>query len=76
MMDMYDVYEKYVKPTMEVVEPTKNDEELFKLEDETTETQPKPSTSFDENALVEKITASILEKLSINKDKESIQDGD
>lgn len=76
MIDMYDVYEKYVRPTMVVEEPTKNDEELFKLEEETKETQPKPSTSFDENALVEKITASILEKLSINKDKETTQDGD
>ena len=76
MIDMYDAYEKYVKPTMEVKEPPKNDEELFKLEEETTETQQKQSNLFDENALVEKITASILEKLSINKDKENIQDGD
>lgn len=75
-MDMYDIYEKYVRPTMVVEEPTKNDEELFKLEEETKETQPKPPTTFDENALVEKITASILEKLSINKDKENTQDGD
>ena len=71
MMDFLDIYEKNVKPELQPVmeeEPPKNDNELFKVEKE----EPKPPTfsEIDENALIEKISAKILESLNIQQNKE------
>lgn len=68
MMDFLDIYEKNVKPQLQPVveEPQKNDSELFKVEEKE---EPKPPTfsDFDENALIEKISAKILESLNIQQ---------
>lgn len=69
MMDFLDIYEKNVKPQFQPVvveEPQKNDSELFKVEEKE---EPKPPTfsDFDENALIEKISAKILESLNIQQ---------
>ena len=71
MMDFLDIYEKNVKPELQPVvveEPQKNENELFKVEKE----EPKPPTfsEIDENALIEKISAKILESLNIQQNKE------
>lgn len=68
MMDFLDIYEKKVKPQLQPVvveEPQKDETELFKVEKE----EPKPPTfsDFDENALIEKISAKILESLNIQQ---------
>ena len=68
MMDFLDIYEQKVKPELQPVlveEPPKSDNELFKVEKE----EPKPPTfsDFDENALIEKISAKILESLNIQQ---------
>ena len=68
MMDFLDIYEKNVKPELQPVvvdEPQKNENELFKVEKE----EPKPPTfsGIDENALIEKISAKILESLNIQQ---------
>ena len=67
MMDFLDIYEKNVKPELQPVveEPQKDETELFKVEKE----EPKPPTfsDFDENALIEKISAKILESLNIQQ---------
>ena len=68
MMDFLDIYEKNVKPQLQPVvveEPQKDETELFKVEKE----EPKPPTfsDFDENALIEKISAKILESLNIQQ---------
>ena len=75
MMDFLDVYEKNVKPELQPVvveEPQKNENELFKVEKE----EPKPPTfsDFDENALIEKISAKILESLNIQQNKEELNE--
>lgn len=72
MMDFLDVYEKNVKPQLQQVvveEPPKSDNELFKVEEKE---EPKPPTfsGIDENALIEKISAKILESLNIQQNKE------
>ena len=68
MMDFLDIYEKNVKPELQPVveEPQKNDSELFKVEEKE---EPKPPTfsGIDENALIEKISAKILESLNIQQ---------
>ena len=69
MMDFLDIYEQKVKPELQPVvveEPPKNDNELFKVEEKE---EPKPPTfsDFDENALIEKISAKILESLNIQQ---------
>lgn len=69
MMDFLDIYEKNVKPELKPVvvdEPQKSDNELFKVEEKE---EPKPPTfsDFDENALIEKISAKILESLNIQQ---------
>ena len=68
MMDFLDIYEKNVKPQLQPVveEPQKNETELFKVEEKE---EPKPPTfsDFDENALIEKISAKILESLNIQQ---------
>ena len=68
MMDFLDIYEKNVKPQLQPVvveEPQKDETDLFKVEKE----EPKPPTfsDFDENALIEKISAKILESLNIQQ---------
>ena len=69
MMDFFDIYEKNVRPELQPVvveEPQKSDNELFKVEEKE---EPKPPTfsDFDENALIEKISAKILESLNIQQ---------
>ena len=68
MMDFLDIYEKNVKPQLQPVveEPQKNDNELFKVE-EKEEQKPPTFSDFDENALIEKISAKILESLNIQQ---------
>lgn len=72
MFDFFEDYEKFVKPTLEVkVEPTKNEDDLFEIEPEVKKEEPKPQTfsEFNEDALIEKISAKILEKLSNKKEE-------
>ena len=68
MMDFFFFFEKNVKPELQPVveEPQKNVSELFKVEEKE---EPKPPTfsDFDENALIEKISAKILESLNIQQ---------
>ena len=68
MMDFLDIYEKNVRTELQPVveEPQKNETELFKVEEKE---EPKPPTfsDFDENALIEKISAKILESLNIQQ---------
>ena len=76
MMDFLDIYEKNVKPQLQPVlveEPQKNDSELFKVEEKE---EPKPPTfsDFDENALIEKISAKILGSLNIQQNKEELNE--
>lgn len=70
MMDFLDIYEKNVKPQLQPVvveEPQKNDNELFKVEEKKEEPKPPTFSDFDENALIEKISAKILESLNIQQ---------
>ena len=70
MMDFLDIYEKNVKPQLQpvVVEEQQKDEtELFKVEDKKEEPKPPTFSDFDENALIEKISAKILESLNIQQ---------
>ena len=69
MMDFLDIYEKNVKPQLQPVveEPQKNDSELFKVEEKKEEQKPLTFSDFDENALIEKISAKILESLNIQQ---------
>ena len=68
MMDFLDIYEKNVKPQLQPVvveEPQKDETELFKVEEKKEEQKPPTFSDFDENALIEKISAKILESLNI-----------
>ena len=67
-MDFLDIYEKNVRTELQPVveEPQKNDNELFKVE-EKEEQKPPTFSDFDENALIEKISAKILESLNIQQ---------
>lgn len=72
MMEFLDVYEKLVKPELEPNVEVKNEDELFEIEPEVKKEEPKPQTfsEFNEDALIEKISAKILEKLSNKKEEE------
>lgn len=74
MMEFLDDYEKLVKPTLEPEVEVKNEDELFEIEPEIKKEEPKPQTfsDFNEDALIEKISAKILEKLS-NKQNEEVE---
>ena len=69
MMDFLDIYEKNVRTELQPVveEPQKNDNELFKVEEKKEEPKPPTFSDFDENALIEKISAKILESLNIQQ---------
>lgn len=72
MMEFFDSYDKLVKPELEPKVEVKNEDELFELEPEVKiKEEPKPQTfsEFNEDALVEKLTAKILEKLSNKKEE-------
>ena len=71
IMDFLDSYEKLVKPELEPKVEVKNEDELFKIEEEE-KPVPEPQTFSDinEDELLEKLSAKILEKLS-NKKEES-----
>lgn len=70
MMEFLDDYEKLVKPELEPKVEVKNEDELFEIEPEVKK-EPKPQTfsEFTEDALIEKISAKILEKLSNKKEE-------
>lgn len=72
MMEFLDYYEKLVKPELEPKVEVKNEDELFEIEPEVKKEEPKPQTfsDFNEDALIEKISAKILEKLSNKKEEE------
>lgn len=72
MMEFLDDYEKLVKPELEPKVEVKNEDELFEIEPEVKKEEPKPQTfsDFNEDALIEKISAKILEKLSNKKEEE------
>ena len=74
MMEFLDDYEKLVKKELDTVVEIKNEDELFELEPEVKKEEPKPQTfsEYNEDALVEKLSAKILEKLS-NKKEEVIE---
>lgn len=73
MFDFFEDYEKFVKPTLEEkVEPTKNEDELFEIEEEKPVPETQPFAGFNEDELIDKISAKILEKLS-NKQKEEVE---
>ena len=71
MMEFLDDYEKLVKPELEPKVEVKNEDELFEIEAEVKKEEPKPQTfsEFNEDALIEKISAKILEKLSNKKEE-------
>lgn len=72
MMEFLDDYEKLVKPELEPKVEVKNEDELFEIEPEVKKEEQKPQTfsEFNEDALIEKISAKILEKLSNKKEEE------
>lgn len=64
MMEFFDDYEKLVKPTLEVKVEPNNEDELFQVEEEKPVPEPQPFAEFNEDELIDKISAKILEKLS------------
>ena len=68
----FDVYEKYVKPTMVKISPDQSEpDKLFTLEDETTAEAPQVVIPEDmKAALMEELRSQIMKELEVNKSKE------
>ena len=68
----FDVYEKYVKPTMVKISPDQPEpDKLFTLEDETTAEAPQVVIPEDmKAALMEELRSQIMKELEVNKSKE------
>ena len=68
-MNIFDVYEKYVRPEMQpIVEPKPDEDELFDVEEKPGENKeengdPVPPT-INEDAMVDKIAAKVAEMLA------------
>lgn len=68
-MNIFDVYEKYVRPEMQpIVEPKPDEDELFDVEEKPRENKeengnPVPPT-INEDAMVDKIAAKVAEMLA------------
>lgn len=68
----FDVYEKYVKPTMVKISPDQTEpDKLFTVEDETPAEAPQVVIPEDmKAALMEELRSQIMKELEVNKSKE------
>ncbi len=68
-MNIFDIYEKYVRPEMQpIVEPKPDEEELFDVEEKPGENKEEnglpESPTINEDAMVDKIAAKVAEMLA------------
>lgn len=68
-MNIFDVYEKYVRPEMQpIVEPKPDEDELFDVEEKPGENKEEnglpESPTINEDAMVDKIAAKVAEMLA------------
>lgn len=69
-MNIFEAYEKYVKPE-EVVVPQEEPDKLFEVEDETPAETPQVVIPEDmKAALMEELRSQIMKELEVNKSKE------